>query len=49
MKNSADKFVAGIVAIGIVAAIGIHSDKLPGLITQVFRSAGLIEKTAING
>lgn len=47
--NSIEKLVAGVVAIGLITAIGLHAAGLAQITTQGFRSAGLIEKTAING
>ena len=47
--NVAKKFVVGVVAVGLVTAFGLHATNLARLTTQTFRSAGLIEKTAING
>lgn len=49
MKEIPGKLVAGVVGIGLITAFALHASGLATLGTQGFRSAGLVEKTAIHG
>lgn len=45
----AEKFVAGVVAIGIVTAFGLHAGSLANLVGSVGKAGSQIEGTAIQG
>lgn len=47
--NLAEKFVAGVVAIGLVTAFGLHATSLASLAGSVGKAASQVEGTAIKG
>jgi hypothetical protein len=47
--DAVDKFVAGIVAIGLVTAFGLHSTQLSGLVKQGGTSSSQLLNTAEKG
>jgi hypothetical protein len=44
--DTVDKFVAGVIAIGLVTAFGLHSTQLAGLTKQVGSSSSQVLNTA---
>jgi hypothetical protein len=47
--DTVDKFVAGIIAIGLVTAFGLHSTQLSGLVKQTGSSSSQLLGTAETG
>jgi hypothetical protein len=44
--DTVDKFVAGVIAIGLVTAFGLHSSQLSGLVKQTGSSSSQLLNTA---
>lgn len=49
MKGTFDAAIAGVIAIGLVTAFGIHSQQLSTLVPAVGKSSSQILGTAENG